>query len=230
MGPGAYPYLEISAEILNLCPRTYLGVERWWPSPSNSLFLHNHLCARILDSNYAEQLNFCSAEQRDCHRWTCFPPAWASAATVYSGCQCWTIFAPILTLTMYFDTDQSPGNLLVFLRVNQLALVFHCIKGQLFYPPIFLWPTWRIFRFVLRLLLHSLLISCVSITISATRNYMNVHLIIVGLFSINSPRIERLKTSTCILPYLIKQLQFLFLSSYSWPPPSHSASLFQHMG
>lgn len=110
-------------------------------APPTHWLLRNPLGAWIVDSNCAEQLNFCSAGQSGCqpegchHRWTWFSPAWVSAASVYSGCPCGTTVAPILTLTMYFVIYWSPGSLLILLLVNQLACCLPLCQSLLPNPP-----------------------------------------------------------------------------------------------
>ncbi|XP_036182963.1 taste receptor type 2 member 16-like [Myotis myotis] len=59
-------------------------------------------------------------------------------------------------------------NTLVFWLTSLLAVVY-CVKVSSFTYTIFLWLRWRILRLIPRLLLGSLMISCVTIIVSALR-------------------------------------------------------------
>ncbi|XP_058385109.1 taste receptor type 2 member 16 [Diceros bicornis minor] len=121
-------------------------------------------------------------------------------------------------------------NTLSFWLTSLLAVVY-CVKISSFTHPIFLWLRWRILRLVPRLLLGSLLLSCVTLICSAVRNHIKIKMISMEHFPRNNTMIERLKmllqkftlsqpTVVMIIPFLLFLASTILLM----------ASLSQHLG
>lgn len=84
-------------------------------------------------------------------------------------------------------------NTLTFWLTSLLAVVY-CVKVSSFTYAIFLWLKWRILRLIPRLLLGSLMISSVTIIVSATRYYIKSQLISMMQLLGNNTETETLKT------------------------------------
>ncbi|XP_066111347.1 taste receptor type 2 member 16 [Saccopteryx bilineata] len=115
--------------------------------------------------------------------------------------------------------------------LTSLHAVIYCVKVSSFTHPIFLWLRWRILRLVSRLLLGSLLISCMTVIPSAIRQYMEGQLISKMRISRNDTETERLHTFVhsffvaqhlvlLFIPFLLFLASTVFLI----------ASLCQHLG
>ncbi|XP_036718673.1 taste receptor type 2 member 16 [Balaenoptera musculus] len=152
----------------------------------------------------------------------CFCQLWSSM--LYNFC---SHFHPSYEF-WYFRIVWEFTNILSFWLTSLLA-VFYCVKVSSFSHPTF-WLKWRIVRLVPRLLLGSLLISCVSIIFAAVGHYSKIQLISKRHFPRNSTTTERLEIflwdfSMCqqvvvlIIPFL------LFLAS----TVLLMALLFQHL-
>lgn len=142
-------------------------------------------------------------------------------------------------------------NILSFWLTSLLA-VFYCVKVSFFSHPIFLWMKWRIVRWVPRLLLGSLLVSCVSTIFSATSYYIIIQFISMKDFPRNSTMLERLeaflwdfstlrKVVVLVIPFLLflastvllmallsrhlKQMKDLHTGRPISSPEAHSAAL-----
>ena len=127
----------------------------------------------------------------------------------------------------YFGIVWEFTNILSFWLTSLLA-VFYCVKISFFSHPIFLWLKWRIVRLVPRLLLGSLLISCVSIIFSTTSYYINIQFISMKHFPRNSTMLERLeaflwdfstlqKVAVLVIPFLLFLAStILLMALLSW--------------
>ncbi|XP_070281116.1 taste receptor type 2 member 16-like [Myotis yumanensis] len=77
----------------------------------------------------------------------------------------------------YIATIWEFTNTLTFWLTSLLAVVY-CVKVSSFTYAIFLWLRWRILRLIPWLLLGSLMISCVTIIVSAIKHYIKSQLIL----------------------------------------------------
>lgn len=84
-------------------------------------------------------------------------------------------------------------NTLTFWLTSLLAVVY-CVKVSSFTHAIFLWLRWRILRLIPRLLLGSLMISCVTIIVSTIRNYIKSQVISMMQLPGNNTETEILKS------------------------------------
>ncbi|XP_008157895.3 taste receptor type 2 member 16 [Eptesicus fuscus] len=84
-------------------------------------------------------------------------------------------------------------NTLIFWLTSLLAIVY-CVKVSSFTYAIFLWLRWRILRLIPRLLLGSLMISCVTIIASAIRHHLKSQLTSMMQLPGNNTETETLKT------------------------------------
>lgn len=151
----------------------------------------------------------------------------------------------------YFGIIWEFTNILSFWLTSLLA-VFYCVKVSFFSHPVFLWLKWRIVRWVPRLLLGSLLISCVSTIFPATSYYIDIQFIAMKHFPRNSTMLERLeaflwdfstlhKVVVLVIPFLLflastvllmallsrhlKQMKDLHTGCSNSSPEAHSAAL-----
>ncbi|KAM8812084.1 taste receptor type 2 member 16 [Rhynchonycteris naso] len=115
--------------------------------------------------------------------------------------------------------------------LTSLHAVVYCVKVSSFTHPIFLWLRWRILRLVSRLLLGSLLISCVTVIPSAIRQHIENQFISMMRLPRNDTMTERLHTFVhnffiaqhlvmLFIPFLLFLASTVFLI----------ASLCQHLG
>uniref|UniRef100_A0A8C2RR43 Taste receptor type 2 n=1 Tax=Capra hircus TaxID=9925 RepID=A0A8C2RR43_CAPHI len=123
-------------------------------------------------------------------------------------------------------------NILSFWLTSLLA-VFYCVKVSFFSHPIFLWMKWRIVRWVPRLLLGSLLVSCVSTIFSATSYYIIIQFISMKDFPRNMvvlviPFLLFLASTVLLMALLsrhLKQMKDLHTGRPISSPEAHSAAL-----
>ncbi|XP_006090576.1 taste receptor type 2 member 16-like [Myotis lucifugus] len=114
----------------------------------------------------------------------------------------------------YITTIWEFTNTLAFWLTSLLAVVY-CVKVSSFTYAIFLWLRWRILRLVPRLLLGSLMISCVTIIVSALRVvFIKSQLISMMQLPGNNTETETLRTfleknyvhqllATSFIPFLL---------------------------